>query len=186
MRAAEVLTLPRRTLIALCGPAGAGKSTWIWEIVQRNHLAPSAVVSSDACRLLLCDALGSVRPDEWMTLQQETFRLFGSIIEMRMRLGRLVIADTVNLYLDSRITMLEHAREFGYQSVLVVFDLAAETCLEQNQLRDASRRVPEPVIHSQRMMLDELLPYLGGEGWDHMVVLNERSRAPAIELEPER
>src|SRR6478609_5806141 len=94
----EALTLPRRSLIVLCGPAGAGKSTFASDVLQHNGLANTAAVSSDACRLLLCDDIRSVTRDQWATLQPQTFQLFLTIIGMRLSLGRPAIADGVNLY----------------------------------------------------------------------------------------
>ncbi|MGN6698880.1 MAG: AAA family ATPase [Thermomicrobiales bacterium] len=93
----DTVILPHRSLIVLCGPAGAGKSTFASAIVQRNGLANTAVVSSDACRLMLCDDIRSVTADQWSTLQPHTFQLFLTIVGMRLSLGRPAIADGVNL-----------------------------------------------------------------------------------------
>jgi len=178
----DLLTLPRRSLIALCGPAGAGKSTFARDFIQRNDLPATTVVSSDACRLMLCDDPRSVAPEQWARLQPNTFQLFRVVIAMRMRLGRAVLADTVNLYGDLRPEMLTFAQTQEYRSALVVFDIPLETCLAQNQQRDPARRIPEPQIHDQRRLLDEALPRLAEEGWDHIVVLDERHPTPAIAM----
>ena len=179
----DVLTVPRRSLVALCGPAGAGKSTFAAEVVRRNHLAPTAVVSSDACRLMLCDDPRAVAPEQWATLQPGTFHLFLSIVDLRMGLDRPVIADTVNLHAQVREGLLDRARARGYPAVLVVFDMPLDTCLLQNQQRDEARRLPEGQIRAQRQTLDGLMPRLAAEGWDQFVILDERRRTALLELD---
>ncbi len=179
----EAAALPRRSLIVLCGPAGAGKSTFASAVVQRNRLATTAAVSSDACRLMLCDELISVTAEQWATLQPNTFRLFSTIIGMRMDLGRPALADGVNLYGELRTALLGQARAHEYRSVLVVFDLSLETCLAQNAQRAETRRIPEWQIRDQRRMLDDALPRLAGEGWDRVAVLDDQRRTVSIDLD---
>jgi len=144
----DIAILPRRSLIVLCGPAGAGKSTFASDVLQHNGLANTAAVSSDACRLLLCDDIRSVTRDQWATLQPQTFQLFLTIIGMRLSLGRPAIADGVNLYPELRSGLLGHARTYEYHSALVVFDLSLETCRAQNAQRPETRRVPEDQIRA--------------------------------------
>lgn len=176
----EVVTLPRRSLIALCGPAGAGKSTFAGEVARRNRLAPTAVVSSDACRLMLCDETGSLTGAQWAILQPNTFQLFLTIVGMRLSIGRPALADGVNLHLELRTGLLGHARAHEYPSALVVFDVSLETCLVQNEQR--ARHMPEWQIRGQHEALHDLIPRLAEEGWDHVVVLNDARRTVAIDL----
>jgi predicted kinase len=174
------LTLPRRSLIVLCGPAGAGKSRFADAVARSNRLAPTAVVSSDACRLMLCDEVGSVGRSEWPILQPSTFDLFVTIVDMRMRIGRPTLADGVNLHMDLRPRLLALARAHAYPSALVVFDTSLETCLARNASR--ARRMPDEQIRAQRQALDEALSGLADEGWDEVVVLNDRRPTVSIVL----
>ena len=53
-----MITVPLRTLMVLCGPAGSGKSTFARRFVERHEeqgIRSTAIVSSDACRALVCD-----------------------------------------------------------------------------------------------------------------------------------
>lgn len=177
---AETVVVPRRSLIVLCGPTGAGKSTFARDVIQRNDLASTALVSSDACRLMLCDDLSSVAPDEWPVLQLKTFDLFVTIVGMRVSLDRPTIADGVNLYLDVRPRLRELARTHGFPCTLVVFDMTVETCLLQNTQR--SHRMPAEQIRDQRQLLDEAIPHLAEEEWDHVVTLNEQRRMVPLAL----
>ena len=179
-RANDVVTLPRRALIALCGPAGAGKSTFAGEVARRNHLAPTAVVSSDACRLMLCDETNSLTEAQWATLQPNTFQLFVTIVGMRLAIGRPGIADGVNLNPEIRAGLLGHARTHGYPTALIAFAMSVETCLAQNAHR--ARHMPEWQIRGQHEGLQAVIPHLAEEGWDHVVVLDDQRRAVAIDL----
>jgi predicted kinase len=176
----EPLIVPRRSLVVLCGPAGAGKSTFASELVERNRLASTAIVSSDTCRILLCDDTRSVKPAEWATLQPNTFDLFLTIVGMRMSIGRPAIADGVNLHMELRPRLLALARTHSYPSTLVVFDMSAATCLAHNAAR--ARNMPEHEVRGQRQALDSALPHLEEEGWDHIVILNDQRRTAQIQL----
>lgn len=181
----DALTLPRRSLIVLCGPAGVGKSTFAGDVARRNGLAATAVVSSDACRLMLCDETDSLTDAQGATLQPNTFRLFLTVVDMRMSIGRPALADGVNLHRELRTELIGLARTHDYRSTLVVFDRSLDMCLTQNEQRAAARRIPERQIRAQRQALDELLPRLADEGWDHVVVLDGQRRSVRIHLEDE-
>lgn len=178
----EAVSLPRRSLIVLCGPAGAGKSTFVRSIVQRNHLTQTAVVSSDVCRLMLCDETRSLTQEQWAILQPNTFQLFLTIIGMRMNIGRPTIADGVNLHRELRTGMLDLARKHEYPTALVVFDMTLETCLAQNEQREEGRRIPEWQIEAQRKALGEAVPHVRDEGWNQVIVLNEQRRTVLLDL----
>lgn len=180
----DALLLPSRSLIALCGPAGAGKSTFVGDILAHNRLPPTAAVTSDRCRLMLCDETSTLSRGQWASLQPATVQLFLTIIEMRLRIGHCTIADGVNLHADLRTGMLAPARHHAYHTVLIVFDLPLEMCLTQNAQRDGSRRIPEQQIRAQREALDEIMPRLSDEGWDHVIVLNTDQRSVRLEIAP--
>ena len=169
----------------LCGPAGAGKSTFARSVVQDNRLPTTVAVSSDVCRLTLCDKLDTVPEGDWTLLQENTFHLFLTVVESRLRLGRPTLADGVNLHRELREGLLTSARKHGYRSALVVFDLSLDTCLAQNERREPACRIPERLIRIQRQALDDLLPYLCEEGWDRIEVLSERRRTMLMKMGPE-
>lgn len=181
--AAAVVSLPRRFLIVQCGPAGAGKSTFAADFVQRKCLPVTTVVSSDACRLMLCDDTRTVSPAQWEALQASTFRLFLTVIERRVGLGRPVVADGVNLHAELRSALVGFARACAYRSLLVVFDVPLATSLARNARRAEGQRIPERQIRAQRQALDDVLPRLTDEGWDQVVVVDGQLRTPVIVLD---
>jgi predicted kinase len=82
--------------------------------------------------------------------------------------------------MDLRPRLLEQARRHRRPSALIVFDVALETCLAQNARR--ARRMPEEQIRAQRRALDEQLPLLADEGWDHLLRLDDRRRSARLEF----
>src|SRR5258708_6695268 len=96
-----------RTLIVLCGMAGAGKSTF-----ARQHFEPTHVVSSDTCRALICDSERNIHDDP------DTFDLFHYILQKRLNRNRLAVADSTALHDFARRRLLDLARRADYQTCL--------------------------------------------------------------------
>src|SRR5579863_10426372 len=112
------ITVPRRTLLVLCGPAGSGKSTF-----AAQRFIPTSIVSSDYCRAMICD-------DETnQQVNRDTFDLFYYIIHKRLFQGRLTIADSTALQANARQALIEIARRYQYHCSLFVFNMSLETCL---------------------------------------------------------
>ena len=81
-----LITLPRRNLLVLCGPAGSGKSTF-----AAQRFGRTIIVSSDHCRELVCDDINN------QYANRDTFDLFHYIIHKRMFNGRFTVADSTAL-----------------------------------------------------------------------------------------
>lgn len=171
------LILPHRTLLVLCGPAGSGKSTFAQNIVARHRnkdFHPTMIVSSDACRALICD-------DE--TNQQanrDTFDLFYYIISKRMYQNRLTIADSTALLPDARQRLLDLALRHHYSKHLLVFNVSLETCMQRDQKR--KRRVGEQVIAYHCNLLKQALLDIPNEAWDGISILNEQTMEVGINI----
>jgi predicted kinase len=156
------IIVPRRTLLALCGPAACGKSTF-----AASRFLPTEVVSSDMCRAMVCD-------DETnQNFNRETFDLFHYIIYMRMRLGRFTVSDSTALQPFARRRQLDQARRYSYTTCLLIFNVALETCLARDRLR--SRSVGEQVMQYHFSLLQQALVAAPREGWDMLYVLDEEA-----------
>ncbi|MFY9554409.1 MAG: AAA family ATPase [Blastocatellia bacterium] len=158
------IVIPRNTLIVLCGPAGSGKSTW-----AAKHFVRTQVVSSDECRALV----GDDPADQSVT--QQAFDLLYFIIEKRLMIGRLTVADATNLKREHRRALLRIARRFRFNAAAIVFNVPIEVCLSRNTSRD--RKVPQEALIEQYSLLERTLRTIEKEGFNYVRVLNEKTQS---------
>lgn len=151
----------------LCGPAGCGKSTF-----AANHFLPTQIVSSDHCRALICDD---------PTNQQVTgqaFDLMRFIIEERLWLGRMTVADATHLKREDRRPVIKIARRFGFKRAAIVFNIPLELCIARNRAR--SRVVPEDALRAQYDLFINTLKTIYREGFDYVFALDENAQSEAV------
>ncbi len=160
------ISVPRRTLLVLCGPAGCGKSTF-----AARRFLPTEIVSSDACRAMISD------DDTNQGVNYETFNLFHYIINIRMRLGRFIVADSTALQPFARRRLLDQAHRSGYIACLLIFNVSLETCRARDRLRP--RSVGEQVLQYHFGLLQQTRPAAPQEGWDQLYVLDEQTMESA-------
>jgi predicted kinase len=165
------ITVPRRTLLVLCGPAGSGKSTF-----AAQRFTPTSIVSSDYCRAMICD------DENNQQVNRDTFDLFYYIIQKRMYLGRFTVADSTALRSDTRRRLRTQSRHSGYYGCLLIFNTPPEICLARNRLR--SRSVEEQVIPYHAGLLQQTLLDAPTEGWEQVHVLGVDDTDALIEVEP--
>jgi len=162
----EILRIPPASLVVLCGPAGAGKSSW-----AARRFLPTQVVSSDDCRARIADDPGEQRATS------EAFELFHTILRLRARLGRLSVADSTALQVRARRDLLSIARAHRLHTALILFDLPVETCLEHNAMRE--RAVPEEAVREHAAAMAEVREAVTAEGWDRIVRLSSPGNVEA-------
>ena len=171
MNTSHIITIPRRTLLVLCGPAGSGKSTF-----AAQRFPATTVVSSDHCRAMIC------YDENNQKVHRDTFELFHLIIQKRLSLGRFTVADSTALQPDARRKLRDLSRSFGYFGCLLIFDIPPEICLERNHSRH--RLVEEQVIPYHNGLLQLTLKNAPAEGWEQIYVLGEKDMAVIVEIEP--
>lgn len=173
------INLPERTLIVLCGPAGAGKSTFARTFVgqhQKQGYRMTSIVSSDYCRALICD-------DETnQQVNRDTFDLFHYIIHKRMIQGRLTIVDSTALQVEARQRLLDLAVRHHYVTCLFLFNISLETCLKYDQHQARGRIVGEQVIKYHLTLLQQALRDVPQEGWNMIHILDEQHPFPEIHV----
>lgn len=158
------------SLVVLCGPAGSGKSTF-----AARHFPPTAIVSSDHCRAMLGD------DERNLAVSPEAFELFHTIIDKRLRLRRLTVADSTALRPDARRTLLEIGRRHAAPVTLAVFDVSEEQCYLHDTRRE--RRVGRAVIAQHVQQLQEALRTIPQEGFAAVVMLDEKlARTTSVEI----
>ncbi len=124
------------------------------------------IVSSDACRGLICDDESSQQ------VNRDTFDLFYYIISKRLYQNRFTIADSTALQTDPRRRLLEIAQRYRYNACLLIFDVALETCLQRDGQR--KRKVGEQVLLYHMGLLKQALIEAPGEGWNQVAILKEQ------------
>jgi protein phosphatase len=159
----EPLTLPHRTLLVLCGPAGAGKSTF-----AARRFPATTIVSSDRCRGLVCDDETS------QAVNREAFELFYFILRKRMQLGHFCVADSVALQASARQQLRSLSRQFGYYGCLLIFHTPPEVCLARDSQRE--RQVGESVIQYHTDLLSRVLQETAQENWELVRTLSEQEQ----------
>lgn len=160
------ITIPRNTLVILVGPAGCGKSSF-----AAKHFQPTQIVSSDECRALICDDPSNQR------VTPLAFALMHSIIEMRLRLGRLTVADATNLKPQDRRPLIRLAERADFNTAAVVFTAPLAVCLARNARRQ--RVVPAEAVALQYDLLLKALPAISRDGFGYVWRLDEAAAEQA-------
>jgi O-acetyl-ADP-ribose deacetylase (regulator of RNase III)/predicted kinase len=164
------LRIPSPSLVVLVGPAASGKSTF-----AARHFPTTAIVSSDRCRAMLAD------DERNLAVSRQAFELFHYIIDARLGLRRLTVADSTALQPSARRALLEIGRRRGVPVVAIVFDLDVEECYKHDTLRD--RRVGRAIVERHVRLLHEALKTISGEGFDEVVVLDAAAaRRASVEV----
>jgi protein phosphatase len=160
----NTIIIPRNTLVVLCGPAGCGKSTF-----AAKHFLPTQAVSSDHCRALVSDDPAN------QAVSGHAFELLHFIIEKRLYLGRLSVADATNLKREDRKPLIKIARWYYYNTAAIIFNIPLEVCLARNRARD--RKVPEEALMAQYELLMKTLQTINREGFNYVYVLDELTQS---------
>jgi len=165
------LVLPQRTLLVLCGIAGAGKSTFARTFIEEHYeqgLRETSIVSSDYCRALICD------DDTNQRASRDAFDLFYYITQKRMLQGRFTLVDSTALQAHTRRRLLELAQHASYNACLLVFKIPAATCIQRDRSR--IRIVGEEVILYQENLLRQTLRDIPNEGWSQVYIVEGQER----------
>jgi predicted kinase len=156
--------LPKRSIVVLSGAAGSGKTTF-----ARRFFAPSQILSSDFCRKLIAD-----RVDWSPHLSPAAFRVLHTILEERLRLGKLTVIDSTAVLAVHRAIYLKIARRFNVRSALIVLDIPDKVCIERDRRR--SQPVGHGAITTQWELLQQGLEKVHEEGFGSVHILNERNQ----------
>lgn len=146
--------MSRPLIVVAVGLPGSGKSSWFARICAHP-------VSSDAIRLLLAD-------DETdQTLNARVFATVRYLLQQRIELRRPVTyIDATNLTRRERRPYIEIARQHGFGTEALWFDVPPAVCRARNSGR--ARVVPGYVM--EQMAARFVLPSVE-EGFDRVVVV---------------
>ena len=99
------------------------------------------------------------------------------IIQKRLELRRLTVADATSLKREDRKQFLRIARRFNFHAALIVFNIPIEVCLARNSKRD--RVVPKQAIASQYALLQTTFRTVDAEGFDFTYMLDGEAQSAA-------
>ncbi|HEX5947734.1 MAG TPA: polynucleotide kinase-phosphatase [Acidimicrobiales bacterium] len=170
----STITIPDLALVALVGASGAGKSTF-----AARHFAPSEVLSSDFCRLLVAD------DENDQAATPAAFDVLGYIAGKRLEAGRLTVVDATSVQRDARAQLIGLAREHHVLPVAIVLDVPEKVCAERNAARP-DRDLPAHAVRRQHQQLRRSIKGLQREGFRRVYVLRGTDEIDAATIERER
>jgi protein phosphatase len=159
------------TLVVLCGISGSGKSTF-----AARHFLSTEIVSSDACRAMLCDDPMN------QYVSGSAFRLMNWIVSERLRFGRTTVVDSTALDRRFRRDMLKLAAEHSSHTLLILFDTAKEMSLQRD--RERKHSVGEDVIERQHSKLSKTMGDIHNEPWEGITILSPEQAQSASVVRP--
>jgi protein phosphatase len=128
------ISYPAGALVILCGPSGSGKSTF-----AARHFRPSQIVSSDACRVMICDEAAT------QAINDDAFALLSHILDLRLKHRRLTVVDSTALKPGARDNLTRLAKKHQVPCFVLALDVPADECIRRDALRP-ERQVGEHVI----------------------------------------
>ena len=135
------------TLYILCGPSGCGKSTWSRQYIAFEDALGNNIhyVSRDEIRFSILK-----EGEDYFSHEKEVFKKFVNTICLSLISGFDVIADATHLNEMSRRKLTQAIDMYydNYKIVYVIFDVAADTCVERNKNREGHANVPENIIRN--------------------------------------
>jgi len=152
--------LIRPSIVLLCGPAACGKSTF-----AQRHFRPTHIISSDWARGRVCD---DERDQRFNT---QAFALVRYLTELRLGVNRLCVIDSTALAPPHRREFVELAKRFQVPSVIFLFDVPLETCIERDRLRE--RSVGAAVVERHYLAFGQTKTDIRQEGFDQIVELGD-------------
>jgi len=130
-----------KTVYALRGPAGAGKSTFIKE----NNLEANTL-SLDTFRELFTGLVSDENGNPALSQRgnENIVRYFNQAIDQRMFQGGALFIDNLNLKYSDLASVIELSQKHGYEVKVIDFsDITLEQCLENNKGRSLHKRMQD-------------------------------------------
>jgi predicted kinase len=168
-----LVRIPDPSLVALVGPAGAGKSTF-----AARHFAPGEILSSDAFRASIAGDAADQRATK------PAFAALHRALTRRLAAGRLTVVDATNVERHARRALLRRAVFAGVPATAIVFDLPPAVVFGRNAAR-RGRVVHPEVVATHLAVLRAALDRgaLAAEGWSSLVTIHDPSDLDAVVVE---
>ncbi|MFC7687893.1 polynucleotide kinase-phosphatase [Ureibacillus sp. GCM10028918] len=142
--------LPYAGIVLLVGPSNSGKSTFLQQLIEKDQILPSEIVSSDEYRVRVGDVefidwahrwkdVSESLYDEYQKISAEAFSLMEATIEARCRLNKITFIDATHLYPDDRKRYIELGKKHHVPVMSLVLDVDQEVLLERDKNRENPR-----------------------------------------------
>ncbi|MCG8506537.1 MAG: polynucleotide kinase-phosphatase [Sphingomonadales bacterium] len=170
----NTISIPDYCLVLLVGPSGSGKSTF-----GARHFLATEIVSSDACRGIVCDDETSLEATG------DAFDLVHFIVEKRLAARRLTVVDATNVRPEDRRALVRIAKRYHSLTIAFVFLTPEELCHERNADRP-DRQFGRHVVRNHVRNLRRGLGGMNKEGIRFVYKLKtpEEMDTVAIERQP--
>ena len=133
-----------KILFLMCGPAGAGKSTWINNFID-SSIQRCKIVSRDEIRFKMVQ-----EDEEYFSKETEVFARFGAEIREAVLDDScdIVFADATHLTEKSRNKTLDFIKDICHTVDIIPVSIcpAIETVLQQNDRRSGRQHVPAETV----------------------------------------
>lgn len=162
------LRFPETSLIVLAGASGSGKSSF-----ARKWFAPSEIVSSDQCRLMVSNDENS------LDASADAFDLLHYIIGKRLKRGLLTVVDATNIRSEDRKRLVQLAREHYVLPAIIVLNMPESVVVDRSKAR-SDRKIPARAAVNHVSLLRRGLGRLKTEGFRRTYEFRKPDEVEAI------
>lgn len=153
-----------KKLFLMCGPSGAGKTTYIEKILTSLNIK-GIHISRDKIRFSMLN-----ENDDYFAYEDAVFDTFCSDINRAIEDDEFdfIFVDATHLSEKARNKTLDRLNLDEVELSAVNFNIPVETCLEQNEKRSGRSYVPRSVI---RRMCSQFVPAHKNEKYKYENIL---------------
>lgn len=147
-------TVANKVLLLMCGPAGAGKTTWVKRtMMTKVNAFPVYHISRDEIRFSMVS-----EDEEYFAREDSVFKEFIRQIQEHLDSDEscYIIADATHLTERARNKTLD-ALDFpkGIKIIPVMINPGIDKCLERNEQREGRARVPRSALRRMYFSFEE-------------------------------